>query len=55
MKCRRCEKPLVPIGNARRNGRPHPDWQDRAMHKKCYVEWLKLEQLKEYLLKKNLK
>jgi len=38
-----CGKPLVPVGHARSNGRPHPDWDSRKYHKKCWYllpyEW----------------
>ena len=34
--CRICFKRLVPIGNARINGRPHGDWGERTMHKSCW-------------------
>lgn len=36
--CHHCEKPLVPIGNARRNGASHDDWATRKYHKKCWRE-----------------
>ena len=35
--CHLCGKPLVPIGNARSNGRPHDDWASRTLHKKCWL------------------
>lgn len=34
--CNFCNKPLVPIGNARKNGKFHNDWQNREFHKCCY-------------------
>ena len=34
--CHICGKPLVPIGNARSNGRPHDDWRRRTLHKRCW-------------------
>ncbi len=38
-KCTYCEKPLVPIGLARKKGKSHPDWLSRKMHKKCYISY----------------
>jgi len=35
--CKRCGKPLVAIGNSRRNGKPHRDWKTREYHKKCWL------------------
>ena len=37
MICVICKKPLVPVGNRRKNGANHKDWDSRKMHKKCYV------------------
>jgi hypothetical protein len=36
MECTWCGKSLVAIGNYRKNGKPHNDWQDRKLHKKCW-------------------
>jgi hypothetical protein len=36
--CQWCCRKLVPIGNARENGRPHDDWNTRRLHKKCWIE-----------------
>ena len=36
--CRLCGKPLVKIGNARKNGANHSDWGSRKYHKKCTFE-----------------
>ena len=36
--CRLCGKPLVKIGNARKNGANHIDWNSRKYHKKCTLE-----------------
>jgi len=36
--CRLCGKPLVKIGNARKNGANHIDWNSRKYHKKCTFE-----------------
>lgn len=34
-KCVYCDKNLRPIGNARKNGKLHNDWESRKYHKKC--------------------
>jgi hypothetical protein len=34
--CRYCKKVLVVIGTSRKNGKSHPDWEKRSLHKKCY-------------------
>ncbi len=34
--CKYCNKPIQPIGFARKNGRPHEDWATRKLHKKCW-------------------
>ena len=36
--CKLCGKPLVKIGNARKNGANHSDWGSREYHKKCTFE-----------------
>ncbi len=36
-KCYMCYKKLVPIGNSRKNGKSHNDWEDRKLHKKCWL------------------
>lgn len=36
--CKLCGKPLVKIGNARKNGANHIDWGSRKYHKKCTFE-----------------
>lgn len=37
MKCKLCNKTLVPIGTARVNGKQHhSDWDTRCYHKKCW-------------------
>ena len=33
-----CGKPLVKIGNTRKNGANHSDWGSRKYHKKCTFE-----------------
>ncbi len=35
-KCFKCYKKIVPIGNSRKNGKSHNDWEDRKLHKKCW-------------------
>ena len=42
--CEECGKPLVAIGNSRKGGVQHEDWEGRTMHKKCWL--LKHEELK---------
>lgn len=41
--CRKCGKRLVPIGDARANGAPHPDWEARGLHKKCWLATIREE------------
>lgn len=36
MNCKICNKKLVAIGNARKNGKMHIDWASREYHKKCW-------------------
>ena len=36
MYCEICNKTLVAIGNKRKNGKCHNDWDTRKMHKQCY-------------------
>jgi hypothetical protein len=36
--CLRCHRKLVPIGTSRINGAAHEDWEERRMHKKCWLE-----------------
>lgn len=39
--CLHCGGRIQPIGNARANGRPHDDWDERKMHKRCWMELCK--------------
>ncbi len=39
--CLYCKGPLVPMGNARKNGKSHNDWEKRELHKKCFVQGIK--------------
>ena len=34
--CTVCYKKLVPVGHDRLNGKDHPDWNGRTMHKNCW-------------------
>ena len=34
--CHYCKRALVPVGNARANGKAHNDWRTRRYHKKCW-------------------
>ena len=34
--CVDCLKPLVAIGEGRKNGKSHPDWEERQLHKHCF-------------------
>lgn len=36
--CLKCAKRLAPVGHDRANGRNHPDWSRRFLHKKCWIE-----------------
>lgn len=38
MNCKHCNKKLVSIGNKRKNGANHKDWETRSLHKKCYTK-----------------
>jgi hypothetical protein len=38
--CWHCCKRLVPIGDARANGKRHSDWDGRKLHKRCWKELL---------------
>jgi hypothetical protein len=38
--CRICMKRLVPIGDRRKNGAYHLDWDDRVTHKSCWRQTL---------------
>lgn len=38
--CLKCFRKLTPVGHSRENGRDHPDWATRTLHKKCYSESL---------------
>lgn len=55
MNCEYCRKKLVPIGNARKNGKLHRDWNTRKYHKKCWIKVIKFKSLeilceKEFLV-----
>lgn len=36
--CQLCFKHKVPIGNSRKGGKEHNDWESRKYHKKCWKE-----------------
>ena len=36
--CWHCLGRLVPVGDARANGRDHADWTARVLHKRCWRE-----------------
>lgn len=50
MNCKHCNKKLVPIGNARKNGKCHSDWASREYHKKCWITVMEFQRL-EFLYK----
>merc|ERR1719487_925300 len=35
--CAHCNKPLVPVGQARKGGKAHADWHSRKYHKQCWL------------------
>ena len=41
--CWHCGGKLKPIGTSRKNGAAHDDWDDRYLHKRCWIE-LKTEE-----------
>lgn len=45
--CRRCGRPLQPIGSARANGKAHDEWPTRQLHKQCWLEEKKEEEEEE--------
>jgi len=48
--CEKCKKPLKAIGTARSNGKKtHGDWSKRTLHKSCWKEEQKYEELKHYI------
>jgi hypothetical protein len=42
-KCKMCGKTLALVGDARKNGKMHQDWNTRDYHKSCYKEHLKYD------------
>lgn len=36
--CKHCGGKLMPIGNRRANGKLYNDWDNRRLHKKCWME-----------------
>lgn len=55
-KCIECNKPIVSFGRARKNGKLHDDWDCRNLHKKCFIERRKREELEwmhEEYMRKN--
>lgn len=45
MLCEHCGKKLVAIGNRRKNGKSHDDWDSRKYHKKCWLVMLEYRRL----------
>jgi len=50
--CSRCQKVLQAIGNSRKNGKKHDDWESRKMHKKCWLIDKKIRLFDIYILLK---
>jgi hypothetical protein len=48
-RCMYCQKPLVKIGNERKNGASIADWDTRIYHKKCYKELNNLHNSKKHV------
>lgn len=46
MYCLHCGRKLVSIGNSRKNGKNHSDWDTRKYHKKCFIKLCEIEMLK---------
>jgi len=38
------------MGNLRKNGRKHNDWDSREMHKKCWIQDRKIRMFDIYIL-----
>ena len=49
MLCEKCGKPLKAIGHARENGKDHPEWAKRTLHKKCWKEEQEYKALQRYI------
>lgn len=49
MNCEKCGKPLKAIGHSRENGKDHPDWAKRTLHKKCWKEEQDYKALRKYI------
>lgn len=47
--CLHCHKPLVKIGNERKNGAQITDWETRVYHKKCYKEKQEYDNIKRMI------
>ena len=47
--CTRCKKVLQVMGNLRKNGRKHNDWDSREMHKKCWIQDRKIRMFDIYI------
>lgn len=47
--CIYCDKPLVPVGNKRSNGKNHNDWNERKHHKKCFKQVIESRRALEVL------
>lgn len=45
-KCKLCKQTLVPIGEARKNGKNHAEWYSREYHKKCYKDAMLFMQIR---------
>lgn len=39
-KCLKCGKTLKAIGDNRKNGKSHKDWNTRQYHKKCWLDYI---------------
>ena len=48
--CSHCQKPLKVVGNLRKNGKNHDDWDSRSLHKKCWITERKLRKFDIYIL-----
>jgi hypothetical protein len=50
--CTRCNNILQVVGNSRKNGKKHDDWESRSMHKKCWIQERKIRMFDIYILLK---
>lgn len=51
--CTECNKKLLPIGKKKDGSTKFEDWETRKMHKKCYKEYITIQNFLRMMVQKT--